>query len=87
MKNETKAIGPLPATGDFEEPHVIPDTPFKVNKNSPHQQALAKTVGWDHLRRLEKIDSQETDMGRSPFSRVNPLSKLEVKPRPQPLSK
>lgn len=75
---QNKAIGPVPAvSGDTRQSEPVPDSPFKVNRNSPHQKALAALVGWDRLEQIAKIDAQEPDLQRSPFQKGG----VEVKPR------
>lgn len=81
MIDKAKAIGPVgAATGEFVEPEA--DAPFVVDRNDPDQQALAAVIGWKRLEEIAKVDAQDTDLQRSPFSQKQEKpSEPEIKPR------
>jgi hypothetical protein len=81
MNEQKKAIGPVPVTSALPDTDVSPDEPFKVDRNDPDQQALAKIVGWKRLEEIEKVDSQKTDLQRSPFPPGGRVSPATIKPR------
>lgn len=69
MKTKIKSIGPVSQVlPEDVKPQAEPDVPFTVDRNDPELQALAKLVGWDRLEKIERLESQETDLQRSPFS-------------------
>jgi hypothetical protein len=75
---EQKPIGPMPVVSEHPYNENTLD-PFVVDKNNQHQQALAKRIGWDRLHQIAKLDTQETDLQRSPFNKGG--AEPEVNPR------